>query len=303
LRRAAEERRPRAALLIDSPDFNLRLAKRLRALGIPVVYFIGPTVWAWRRYRIRQIARDVMRMLVILPFEAAFYARGGVQATYVGNPVADAVRSDLTGASRSELRRALGLDPDRPVLALLPGSRRQEIRRMFPAMLEGAAALRARVSGLQIVVPVAPTLRREEFEADSDVAFVSGRAFDVLRACDAAIVKSGTATLEAALAGAPAVVVYRTGWISWIIARLFVRVRHVALPNLLAGRAVMPELLQSQCTPERMVESVLPLLDALSAARARQVEGLRGVRDELVPEGSPPAARRAAEEIAKVLAG
>ncbi|MFL5396064.1 MAG: lipid-A-disaccharide synthase, partial [Myxococcales bacterium] len=105
LRRAAEERRPRAALLIDSPDFNLRLARRLRALGIPVVYFIGPTVWAWRRYRIRQIARDVMRMLVILPFEAAFYARGGVQATYVGNPVADAVR--VEAASRSELRRAL----------------------------------------------------------------------------------------------------------------------------------------------------------------------------------------------------
>ncbi|MFL5371550.1 MAG: lipid-A-disaccharide synthase [Myxococcales bacterium] len=301
LRRVAEERRPRAALLIDSPDFNLRLARRLRALGIPVVYFIGPTVWAWRRYRIRQIARDVMRMLVILPFEAAFYARGGVQATYVGNPVADAVR--VEGASRSELRRALGLDPDRPVLALLPGSRRQEIRRMFPAMIEAAKVLRARVSGLQLVVPVAPTLAREELGGDSDVMFVSGRAFDVLRACDAAIVKSGTATLEAALAGTPAVVVYRTGFLSWIIARLLVRVRYVALPNLLAGRTVMPELLQSQCTPERIVECVLPLLDATNAARARQIEDLRGVRDELVPLGSPPAARRAAEEIAKVLAG
>jgi lipid-A-disaccharide synthase len=302
LRRAAEERRPRAALLIDSPDFNLRLAKRLRALGIPVVYFIGPTVWAWRRYRIRQIARDVMRMLVILPFEAAFYERGGVQATYVGNPVADAVRPGVEVASRSELRRALGLDPGRPVLALLPGSRRQEIRRIFPAMVEAAQVLRARVSGLQLVVPVAPTLAREELGGDSDIMFVSGRAFDVLRACDAAIVKSGTATLEAALAGTPAVVVYRTGFISWLIGRLLVRVRYVALPNLLAGRAVMPELLQSQCTPERMVESVLPLLDMTNAARARQIEGLRGVREELVPSGSPPAARRAAEEIAKVLA-
>jgi len=303
LRRAAEERRPRAALLIDSPDFNLRLARRLRALGVPVVYFIGPTVWAWRRSRIRQIARDVMRMHVILPFEAAFYARGGVQATYVGNPVADAVRSGLEVASRAELRRALGLDPDRPVLALLPGSRRQEIRRMFPAMIEAAMVLRARVSGLQLVVPVAPTLLREEFGDASDVAFVSGRAFDVLRASDAAIVKSGTATLEAALAGTPAVVVYRTSWISWMISRLLVRVRHVALPNLLAGRAVMPELLQSQCTPERIAESVAPLLDATNAARARQVEGLYAVREELVPLGSPPAARRAAEEIAKVLAG
>jgi lipid-A-disaccharide synthase len=305
LRRAAEERRPRAALLIDSPDFNLRLAKRLRALGIPVVYFIGPTVWAWRRYRIRQIARDVVRMLVILPFEEAFYARGGVRATYVGNPVADAVRSSPASPAQKELRRTLGLDPDRPVLALLPGSRRGEIERIFPRMRDAASSLRQRVPGLQLVVPVAPTISREDLlrGAPDGIVFVSGRAFDVLRACDAAIVTSGTATLEAALAGAPAVVVYRTSWINWLVGRLLVRVKHLALPNLLAGRAVMPELLQSRCTPERIAESAAPLLDPRNAERARQIEGLRAVRDELAPSGSPGAARRAAEEIAKVLAG
>jgi lipid-A-disaccharide synthase len=242
-------------------------------------------------------------MLVILPFETAFYARGGVQATYVGNPVADAVRSPVETVGRAELRRTLGLDPGRPVLALLPGSRRGEIRRIFPRMVEAAALLRERIEGLQLVVPVAPTLSRDELRAAApgDVVFVSGRAFDVLRACDAAIVTSGTATLEAALAGAPAVVVYRTSWINWIIGRLLVRVKHLALPNLLAGRAVMPELLQSRCTPRRIAESVAPLLEAGNAERALQIEGLRAVRDELVPSGSPGAARRAAEEIAKVL--
>ena len=303
LRRAAEERMPPAALLIDSPDFNLRLAKRLRPLGIPVVYFIGPTVWAWRRYRIRQIARDVLRMLVILPFEAPFYERGGVRATYVGNPVADAVRSSPPQmAGRPELRRSLGLDPARPVLALLPGSRRGEIRRIFPRMVEAAAALRERIAGLQLVVPVAPTISRDELgAAPQDVIFVSGRAFDVLRACDAAIVTSGTATLEAALAGAPAVVVYRTSWINWMVGRMLVRVKHIALPNLLAGRPVMPELLQSRCAPRRIAEMAAPLLDATNPERARQIEALRAVREQLAPPGSAGAARRAAEEIAKVL--
>jgi lipid-A-disaccharide synthase len=163
--------------------------------------------------------------------------------------------------------------------------------------------LRERIPGLQLVVPVAATLSRDELKAaaPADAVFVSGSAFDVLRACDAAIVTSGTATLEAALAGAPAVVVYRTSWINWLIGRLFVRVKHLALPNLLAGRAVMPELLQSRCTPERIAASAAPLLDPGNADRARQIEGLRAVRDELAPAGSPLAARRAAEEIAKVL--
>jgi len=299
--RAAEDRRPRAALLIDSPDFNLRLAKRLRALGVPVVYFIGPTVWAWRRYRIRQIARDVLRMLVILPCEAAFYERGGVRATYVGNPVADSVRS--LPAERPELRRSLGLDPVQPVVALLPGSRLGEIRRIFPRMVAAATSLRGRIAGLQVVVPVAPTISREVLAAlaPEEIIFVSGRAFDVLRACDAAIVTSGTATLEAALAGSPAVVVYRTSWLNWMVGKMLVRVKHLALSNLLAGRAVMPELLQSRCTPDRIAEMAAPLLAMESPERMRQLEGLRAVRDELVPAGSAGAARRAAEEIAQVL--
>jgi lipid-A-disaccharide synthase len=330
LRRAAEERRPRAALLIDSPDFNLRLARKLRARGVPVVYFIGPSVWAWRTYRVRRIARDVLRMLVILPFEAAFYARHGVRAVYVGNPLADELRGREAAAlpavsaggnpdrgeaaagggapeSVRERRRALGLDPDRPVLALLPGSRRQEIRRLWRPLLGAARTLCARRPGLQVVVPVAPTIPRALLEpmareAGLDVAFVAGRAPEVLACADVAAVASGTAALEAALAQVPAVVVYRLSWLSWLIARLLVRVRFAALPNLLAGRALVPELLQRECTSERIAEEVEALLEG-GGAREAQLAGLRALRAELTPPGSTSAARKAAEELLAVLEG
>ena len=294
LRDAARERRPRAALLIDSPDFNLRLARQLRALRIPVAYFIGPSVWAWRRYRVRQIARDVSRMLVILPFEEKFYAQHGVQATYVGNPLADDLRSGDT-------RAALHLDPARPVLALLPGSRLQEVRRLWPPMLAAARALRRKRPNLQLVVPVAPTIARALLYAP-DVIFIEGRAPEVLAAAAAAIVASGTATLEAALALTPLVVVYRTSWLTWLIGRLLVRVRFVSLVNLLAGRALVPELLQTECTPDRIEAAAAPLLDQ-GPERAAQLAGLRELRETLAPEGAPHAARRAAAEVLRLLDG
>ena len=308
LRRAAQQRQPRAALLIDSPDFNLRLARKLRRLGVRVAYFIGPSVWAWRTYRVRQIARDVARMLVILPFEAEFYARHGVNAVYVGNPLADGFRPALpatstpttTSTPRADLRRTLGLDARRPVLALLPGSRRQEIRRIWPALLGAARLLLERMPDLQLVVAVAPTVRPEWLRADLPVAFVAGRAPEVLAAADAAVVASGTATLEAALAQVPTVVVYRLSWLSWIVGRLLVRVPFVSLVNLLAGRGLVPELLQRDCTGARIAESAAPLLTA-GEARDAQLEGMRQIREGLAPAGSPGAARRAAEEIAALL--
>ena len=294
LRDAARERRPRAALLIDSPDFNLRLARRLCELGIPVAYFIGPSVWAWRTYRVRQIARDVSRMLVILPFEEKFYAQHGVQATYVGNPLADQLREKKAGV-------ALQLDPSRPILALLPGSRRQEIRRLWPPILAAARALRKTRPELQLVVPVAPTIDRALLAAE-DVIFIDGRAPEVLAAATVAIVASGTATLEAALAQTPLVVVYRTSWLTWLIGRLLVRVRFVSLVNLLAGRELVPELLQTKCTPDRIAAAAAPLLEA-GSERTAQLEGLRELRDALAPAGAPHAARRAATEVLQLLDG
>jgi lipid-A-disaccharide synthase len=315
LRDAAGERRPRAALLIDSPDFNLRLARQLRRLQVPVACFIGPSVWAWRAYRVRQIARDVARMLVILPFEASFYQERGVRATYVGNPLADAFRDNsvLTGAPAphpgaiiskgsdiAARRSALGLEPDRPVLALLPGSRRQEIRRLWDPLLRAGRALRAERPGLQLVCPVAPTIDRALLGFAPDVIFVDGRAPEVLAAADAAVVASGTATLEAALAGTPMVVVYKMSWLSWLIGRLLVRVPFVSLVNLLAGRAVVPELLQSACTPERIARAVAPLLEG-GPERTMQVQGLEAIRAQLASPGSGSAARRAAEEMLSLL--
>lgn len=318
LRDAARDRRPRAALLIDSPDFNLRLARRLRELGIPVAYFIGPSVWAWRTYRVRQIARDVARMLVILPFEAKFYAQRGVPAVYVGNPLADSLRLPAGDSSSgqgiqevprhpaaisskgSDMRASLGLDADRPLLALLPGSRLQELHRLWPPLLAAARLLRQRLPDLQLAVPVAPTLRRELFGPAPEVTFLEGRAPDLLAASTAALVASGTATLEAALQGTPLVCVYRTSWLSWWIGRLLVRVRHISLVNLLAGGALVPELLQSRCTPDRIAAAALPLLQD-SPERAAQLEGLRRLRAELAPPGSRGAAKRAAEEVRALL--
>jgi lipid-A-disaccharide synthase len=307
LRRAAAERRPGAALLIDSPDFNLRLARKLRRLEVPVAYFIGPSVWAWRTYRVRQIARDVARMLVILPFEAEFYERQGVRAVYVGNPLLDAVAE--TGASgvtsprpRRDVRQTLGLDADAPVLALLPGSRKQEVRRIWPAMLDAARSIRTRVPHLQLVVPVAPTVRHEWLRTDLPVVFVEGRAPEVLGAADAAVVASGTATLEAALAQVPTVVVYRTSWLTWIVGRLLVRVRFLSLVNLIAGRRVVPELLQSECTGDRIARSAEKLLTS-PAERQSQVEGMWHVRQALAPAGAQGAARRVADAVAELLGG
>jgi len=290
LRDAARERRPAAALLIDSPDFNLRLARRLRQMRVPVAYFIGPSVWAWRRYRVRQIARDVARMLVILPFETRFYEAHGVRAVYVGNPLADALR-----ASRSQQPAARA-----GTLALLPGSRAQEIRRIWPPMLEAARRLKARRPELKLVVPVAPTVDRALFGDVPDVELVEGHAPEVLAKAEAAVVASGTATLEAALALTPFVVVYRTIWMTWWIGRALVRLKLISLVNLLAGRAVVPELLQSRCAPAAIAEAVEPLLSA-TPEREAQLEAFRSIREELAPPGSPNAARRAAEEVVGLL--
>lgn len=307
LTRAAAERRPDLALLVDSPDLNLRMAKRLHRLGIPVLYFIGPTVWAWRRGRIEQIRRYVDRMLVILPFEEDVYRAAGVAATYVGHPLLDAPgeggASPSPSSDPSGLRRDLGLDPDRTTLALLPGSRRMEIARCLPAMLDAADQLAA-ARDLQLVLPVAPTLDRAVVEAHLarhpglEVHLVDGRAREVLAAGDVAVVASGTATLEAALAEKPMVVVYRVSWLTWLFARLLVRTAHVALVNLLAGRRLVPELLQRAMRPDAIAAQVRSLLPG-GEAREAVLAGLREVRARL---GGPGASARVADEAARLLA-
>jgi lipid-A-disaccharide synthase len=293
---AAAARRPRVALLVDSPDFNLRLARRLKRLGVTVVYYVSPTVWAWRRGRVRTIARVVDRMLCVLPFEERFYAGTGVSARFVGHPLAGHPPPEAP----ERYRDALGLARGRTTVALLPGSRRSEVRRIFPAMLQAAERIRARHPDAQFVVPVAPTLQPEALRpylarhATLEVRLAPAATDAAVGAADAALVKSGTSVLETALMLRPMVVVYRLSWLSYVVGRMFVRLAHFALVNLLAGRAVVPELLQRQASPERMAEEIERLLVDRDA-RAAQLRGLEEVRSSL---GAPGAARRVAEEIA-----
>jgi lipid-A-disaccharide synthase len=299
LARTAAERRPKAALLVDLPDFNLRLAKRLKALGVPVVYYVSPTIWAWRRGRARKIARVVDRMLCILPFEERAYEGTGVSARFVGHPFAERPLP----AAPERYRAELGLPASRTTVALVPGSRPSELRRIFPAMLAAAERIRAAHPDAQFVVPVAPTLERRQLEpyvaahGTVEVKLVEGRTEEVVGASDAALVKSGTSTLEAAIMLRPMVVVYKLSWLSYLVGRLLVRIAHFALVNILAGRGLVPELLQREASPERMAAEIERLLGD-RAAREAQLEGLRAVRASL---GEPGAAARVAEEVARAM--
>jgi lipid-A-disaccharide synthase len=299
LARAAAERRPACAILVDIPDFNLRLAARLKKLGIPVAYYVSPMIWAWRRGRVKTIARLVDRMLCILPFEEDFYREAGVAARYVGSPVVEQVPSP---ASAATFRQKLGLPVETPTLALLPGSRMSEIRRILPSMVGAARQLMAERPGLQVVVPVAPTIPRQEilsrFEGSGvQPVLVEGRAPEVVGASDAAIVASGTAALEAGLMQRPLVVVYRVSLLTYLVGRMMLKVAHVALVNLLAGRRVVPELLQGDMTPERIAGEIRRLW-VPGAPREEMLRGLEEVRTRL---GQAGAATRAAESVLELL--
>jgi lipid-A-disaccharide synthase len=293
LEQASARKKPAAALLVDIPDFNLRLAKVLRAQGIPVVYYVSPSVWAWRKGRVDTVSARVNEMLCILPFEEPFYARHGVKATYVGNPVVEQVPAT---APREQFRHALGLSPRRPTLAILPGSRRGEIRRILRVQAQAARRVAAKRPELQVVVPVAPGIRREELSgplAGLDVAFIEGKAPEVVGASDVAIVTSGTAVLEAGLMERPLVVVYRLSPLTYWMAWPFVDVPHFSLVNLLAGKRLVPELIQRDLTPEALATEVERLWPPSHEGDV-QVEGLAEVRRAL---GPPGAAARAAEAL------
>jgi lipid-A-disaccharide synthase len=285
LKRAIAAERPALAVLIDFPDVNLRLAEQLHRYGIPVVYFVSPQLWAWKKRRIRRVQRFVDRMLVIFPFEEPFYRERGVAAEFVGHPLADLAPPEVT---REAFARQHGLDASKPWVALLPGSRQREVDLNLPTMLEAATKLNSTTHGdrYQYLLPVAPTLGRERLAA----AIAAGRGggkpvlVDDARAAlfhaRGSVVASGTATVEAALVGNPFVVVYRLSKLSYAIARRFVSVPHVAMANLIAGRRVVPELIQSEFTATNVVRALEPLL-ADGPAREEAIAGLREVRERL----------------------
>ncbi len=297
----ARDKRPDVFVAIDFPDFNLRLARAMRRLDVPVVYYVSPQIWAWRPGRMAVMKRVADRVLVIFPFEADIYRAAGVPVEFVGHPLLD-----LTGTPepRESFLRRHNLDPARPVVALLPGSRRNEVTEILPRLAAAAGLIRRSTPGAQFILARAPHVANEllaPLGADAEapvppVAIVEGHADDVLASADVALVASGTVTVQAALHACPMVVVYRLSPLTYSLGRRFVQVDTFAMVNLVAGRKVVPELIQDDFTPEAVATEALKLLND-SAAAARMRDDLRAVRAKL---GEPGATRRAAESVIEV---
>ncbi len=292
LRRVLKEERPNLLILIDFPEINMRLARLAKELQIPVLYYISPQVWAWRRRRIRKISRWVDRMAVVFPFEVPLYEREGVPVNFVGHPLLDTVHSTQP---RERTLDQYGLDPSKRTIALLPGSRRSEVTYHLPPMIEAAEHL-SRKMEVQFLLIRASTIKSDDLEemanrATARISFSEGNTYNALNACDLAWAASGTVTLETALMLKPMIVVYRLAWLTYIMARFLVRVNYIGMVNIVAGERVVPELIQAELTAERIVrESELILRD--SELRQRMVAKLAEVRGKL---GSPGAAGRVAD--------
>ena len=294
LRERIQNGRVALVVLLDYPGFNLKVADVAKKAGVPVLYYITPQVWAWGAGRLPTLARVVTKAASILPFEEALLRRHGVDATFVGHPLLDRAQSLPTPAAA---RAALGLSADGPILAVFPGSRRAELARHLKPFIETATLLQARVPGLHVVVSVAPTVQISE--ADCPFPLVHGASFNVLRAATAGLLKSGTTTLEAAVAGLPHVIGYRTSAITYAIARRVVKIPHIGLVNVVAHREVSREFVQDAFVPSRVADALLPLLDVHSAERAQADAGLREVRGML---GTPGASERVANMILELVA-
>ncbi|MBI5587581.1 MAG: lipid-A-disaccharide synthase [Deltaproteobacteria bacterium] len=253
-----------AVVLIDFPDFNLKFAREVKRLGIPIIYYISPQVWAWRKGRVAKIARLVDKMLVVFPFEEQLYRDAGVDVEYVGHPLADSARLGLSGA---EAKKDLGLPPESLCVALLPGSRTGEIKRLLPSMLKAAWLIEKSLGEKKplFLLPAANSIDDSLLDgylkdSPAEVKVVRGKMHTALRASKAAIVASGTATLETALIGTPMVIVYRMSPVSYAIAKALIKLPYAGLPNIIAGREVVRELIQGSATPEKMAEEIISML-------------------------------------------
>ena len=298
LLRAARERGARVVVLIDAPGFNLPFARWANQAGLQVVYYVSPQIWAWRQNRVHKVARRVDKMLTLFPFEVPFYAAAGVNAEYVGHPLLDC----LPGLpDRDQAARTLGLDAKRPIVALLPGSRRREVECLLEPMLAALRLIRDGLPGAQGVLPVAPTVpdavRQIVSGFSGALTVVDGQSLTALRAADFALVASGTATLEAGLIGTPMVIAYRVNRLTAWLARRLLRVPHIGLVNIVAGRQVVPELLQDAVSPRTLAATALSVLQ--DPAEAQRIRGeLAALRATMGAGGS---SRRAAASVGEIL--
>lgn len=291
VRGALRDEKPDLLILIDFPEFNLRLARVAKRLRVPVLYYISPQIWAWRPGRVKQISRWVDRMAVVFPFEVPIYEKEGVKVSFVGHPLLDVVRPT---ESRERTLRRHGLEPLRRTIALLPGSRRREVAYHLPPMLEAARRLQQEMD-VQFILVRASTVGHADItrflaRSSTGVTVTEGNAYNALNACDLAWAASGTATLETALLLKPMVIVYRLAWLTYGLARLLVRVDHIGMVNIIAGETVVPELIQGEVTAERLVRETRSILHN-SGIYEKMVAKLARVREKL---GSPGAADRVA---------
>ncbi|MBQ31716.1 MAG: lipid-A-disaccharide synthase [Deltaproteobacteria bacterium] len=291
---ALEQECPDALVCIDYPGFNLKLAAHAQTLGIPVVFFNSPQIWAWRKRRLQKIRKVVDHMLVLFPFEETIYQEAGVGVTWVGHPLVDEAGAAEDGSC---LREELGLAKT-PVLTLAPGSRPSELSRHLPVLQATLPLLRSHVPGLQVLLPIADTLDAEGIrstlrDAAVPIHLLHGRFSEAIRACDAAIVASGTASLQTALALTPNVLIYRVAPLTYWLARKLAQVQHMGMANVLAQREIIPELLQDDCTPTRIAAAITPLL-CDPEVRSRMVADLEPIRQQL---GEPGAYVRAVQAL------
>ncbi len=298
---AARAHRPDTLIVIDSPDFNFRLAPQVRKLGVPIVYYISPQIWAWRAARLNTIRAFADRVLVIFPFEEAIYREGGVPVEFVGHPLVDLCAPTAT---REQFLAASGLAPNRPTIAVLPGSRPNEVARILPDLVAAAARINTAVPDAQFLVARAPHLDDRLFvpagrSRFAPVVVVEGDTNTVLASADVVLTASGTATVQTALHDKPMVIVYRLSPMTYRLGRHLVTVDTIGMVNLIAGEKVVPELVQDAFTPDAVArEAISMLTDGARAARIR--DGLARVRSRL---GGPGASRRAAEAIVQIARG
>ena len=295
---AARTEKPQALVVIDFPDFNFRLAAAVKKLGIPIIYYISPQLWAWRKSRMQVMKRLADRVLVIFPFEEKIYRDAGVPVQFVGHPLVDLARAQ---EPKDSFLGELGLDPGRPIVALLPGSRPNEVHRLLPVIRDAVANIHARMPEAQFVIARAPSLDDRLFTNTKwnrvRPVEVLARTDDVLAISDVAITASGTATVQAALHGRPMVVVYRLSPLTYRLGRRFLLVENVAMVNLIAGHRLVPELIQENCTAENIAAETLTLLT--NPARAEETR--RGLEDVRAKLGGPGASGRAAEAVLEVV--
>lgn len=267
MRKQLREQKPDLLILVDYPDFNLRLAKTAKALGIKVLYYISPQVWAWRQGRVHMIGQRIDMMAVVFPFEVPFYENANVPVRFVGHPLTDEVGSEL---SREEALKAFSLEPGRQTVGLFPGSRQSEIKRLLPILLETAEELNKTQPDVQFILSRASSLSEEDLAPyltgnTLNIKLVADRPYDVMRACDAIVTASGTATLEIAIMGVPLVVIYKVSPLTYRIMQRLIKIKDIALCNIVAGERIAPELIQDDATPEKITEEIRRFLDDQAA--------------------------------------